>query len=106
MSSHLLLRLLLKLSPRRVRDRYGDELLDLESELRARRHLARAGPRFVAAGSFCSESPCTQFTARRSTHGTHARGRATAVAQPPPSTRTRCVTGPRSQRRQTVYVDG
>lgn len=34
MSSRLM-RMLLKLYPRRIRNRYGDELLDLQSELEA-----------------------------------------------------------------------
>jgi hypothetical protein len=40
MSSRLA-RTLLKLYPRRVRDRYGDELLDLQDELRARGDVSR-----------------------------------------------------------------
>ena len=35
-------RALLKLYPRRIRDRYGDELLDLEDELRAHGDVSRA----------------------------------------------------------------
>ncbi len=36
------MRTLLKLYPRRIRDRYGDELLDLEDELRAQGEVSRA----------------------------------------------------------------
>jgi hypothetical protein len=35
------MRTLLKLYPRRIRDRYGDELLDLEDELRAQGKVSR-----------------------------------------------------------------
>ena len=36
------MRMLLKLYPRRIRDRYGDELVDLQSEMEARGDLSRA----------------------------------------------------------------
>ena len=36
-----LMRMLLKLYPRRIRNRYGDELLDLQSELDAHGDLSR-----------------------------------------------------------------
>jgi hypothetical protein len=35
------MRMLLKLYPRRIRDRYGDELLDLQNELRAQGEVSR-----------------------------------------------------------------
>lgn len=38
-----LTRMLRKLYPRHVRERYGDELLDLQDELRARGEISRAG---------------------------------------------------------------
>ncbi len=124
-----LTRTLLKLYPRRIRDRYGDELLDLEDELRAQAEVSRTqlirdmlagallirptrqrvrlvtgavlvvvglavggtiigergtdsparvrlvartitampyGSCFVAAGSACSLTPCTEFISRSS----------------------------------------
>ncbi|MBV9002545.1 MAG: hypothetical protein JO304_26050 [Solirubrobacterales bacterium] len=51
MSSRLT-RTLLKLYPRRIRDRYGDELLDLQDELRTRGDVSRLGLiRDMLAGS-------------------------------------------------------
>jgi hypothetical protein len=41
--SSALTRMLRKLYPRHVRDRYGDELLDLQDELRARGEISRVG---------------------------------------------------------------
>ena len=37
-----LTRLLLRLYPKRIRDRYGNELVDLHDELRARDHISRS----------------------------------------------------------------
>ena len=52
MSSRLT-RALLKLYPRRIRDRYGDELLELQDELRARGDVSRMRMvRDMLAGAF------------------------------------------------------
>ena len=169
MSSRLA-RALLKLYPRRVRDRYGDELLDLQDELRAqgdvsrkrlvrdmlagalaarpvsRAHLitgvvlvvgalALAGtivggrgtdspapashPRvlatkninvipygscFVAGGSSCSVTPCSEFTGRSSVEGAVVYSSPPAARSLPRPGTTRCTKYPRVGSHHTVFV--
>lgn len=158
------MRMLLKLYPRRIRNRYGNELLDLYSELqeqgdlshtrlirdmmvgallvrpgRQRAHLvigavlvivglatagtiigshgtdapARAshlqaqltvrninvspspyGSCFVAAGSSCSLTPCTEFIAQSSTQSAVAHSSIPTIAPQPRLTPTRCNANP------------
>jgi hypothetical protein len=55
--SSRLTRMLLKLYPRRIRDRYGDELLDLQDELRGQGDLSRMRLiRDMLAGAFLVRS--------------------------------------------------
>lgn len=178
MSSRLT-RTLLKLYPRRIRNRYGDELLDLEDELRAQDDVSRTrlirdmlagallvrparraylvigavlvigglamagtiiGPRgsdspartshaqaqlnrtwilpgvrsamavpptcFVADGSSCSLTPCTEFTGRSSREGPTAPSSAPAAARRLALTVTRCTAYPHVQPQRPVYVSG
>jgi hypothetical protein len=178
MSSRLM-RTLLKLYPRRIRNRYSDELLALQRELRAQgdvsrtrlirdmlagallvrpaRHRARlvigtvlltgavlvivglaiagtiiggrdidsparawypqgrltvrsavAAPPtcFVADGSSCSLTPCTQFTGRSSTDGAVADSSVPASQRRPRLTGTRCTAYPHVQPQRPVFVGG
>jgi hypothetical protein len=175
MSSRLT-RTLLKLYPRRIRNRYGDELLGLQDELRAQGDVSRVrlirdmlagallvrpartylligavlvigglavggaiiGERgtdsparasrpqarltvlsavatppacFVADGSSCSLTPCSEFivqpsvetaVADRSLPATRSRPRVIAT----PVTATRCAAYPHARSRRPVYVSG
>jgi len=179
MSSRLT-RTLLKLYPRRIRNRYGDELLDLQDELRAqddvsRTHLIRdmlagallvwparraylmigavlvigglgvggaavGGPGtgsparaphpqarltvhpqarltvrsavaapptcFVADGSSCSLTPCTEFAGQPSAEGAVAYSSPPATRSRPRLTATRCTTYPHVGPQRPVFVGG
>lgn len=182
MSSRLT-RTLLKLYPRRIRNRYGDELLDLQDELRAQDDVSRtrlirdmlagallvrsarraylvtgavliigglavagaaigrlgadspgrtshsqaqvsrwpwilpgvrvrtallpnASSCFVADGSSCSLTPCTEFTGRSSSEGAVAYSSASAAPRRTPLAGTRCTAYPHAQPQRPVFVDG
>jgi hypothetical protein len=173
MSSRLT-RTLLKLYPRRIRNRYGDELLDLQDELRAQDDVSRTrltrdmlagallvrparraylvigavlvigglamagtiiGGRgtdspartsypqvrlaaqnpevipygsscFVADGSSCSLTPCTEFTGRSSSEGAVAYSSASAARRRPRVAGTRCIAYPHVQPQRPVFVSG
>jgi hypothetical protein len=181
MSSRLR-RTLLKLYPRRIRNRYGDELLDLQDELRAQDDVSRTrlirdmlagallvrparraylvigavlvigglatagtiiGGRgtdspartshpqaqlnrtwilpgirsavalspylltcWVADGSSCSLTPCTEFTGRSSSEGAVAYSSASAAPRRPTRAGTRCTAYPHVQPQRPVFVDG
>jgi hypothetical protein len=172
MSSHLT-RTLLKLYPRRIRNRYGDELLDLQDELRAQDHISRTrlicdmlagallvrparraylvigavlvigglatagtiigghgtdspartsyfqvrlaaqnhyvipyGSCFVADGSACSLTPCTEFTGRSSSEGAVAYSNASAARRRPRLAGTRCTAYPHVHPERPVFVSG
>jgi hypothetical protein len=189
MSSRFM-RTLLKLYPRRIRQRYGDELLDLQDELSAQDHASRArlirdmlagallvrntrrvclvvaaavvlaggavvgttigGPSagrghltavsgssrtllraarrlhiasekqgcFVAGGSSCSVTPCTEFIAQASNEVVATAGGASATAPPsatasgtarvlvvPHAAPTRCTAYPNARNHRRVFVN-
>jgi hypothetical protein len=180
MSSRLT-RTLLKLYPRRIRNRYGDELLDLQDELRAQDDVSRTrlirdmlagallvrparrarlvigavlvigglavagaaigglgadspartsypqaqlsrtwilpGVRsavalptgatcWVADGSSCSLTPCTEFTGRSSREGAVAHSSTSAARRRPRLAGTRCTAYPHTQPQRPVFVSG
>ena len=179
MSSRLR-RTLLKLYPRRIRNRYGDELLDLQDELRAQDDVSRTrlirdmlagallvrparraylvigavlvigglatagtiiggrgtdspartshpqaqldriwilpgvrsavalpyGSCWVADGSSCSLTPCTEFTGRSSREGAVAHSSTSAARRRPRLAGTRCTAYPHVQPQRPVFVDG
>jgi hypothetical protein len=180
MSSRLM-RTLLRLYPRRIRHRYGDELLDLQDELRAQDDASRtrlirdmvagallvrparraylvigavlvigglvvagaaigglgaASPArtshpqaqsnriwilpgvlsilalptgatcWVADGSSCSLTPCTEFTGRSSNEGAVAHSSTSAARRRSRLAGTRCTAYPRAQPQRPVFVSG
>jgi hypothetical protein len=167
------MRTLLKLYPRRIRNRYGDELLDLEDELRARGEVSRTrlirdmlagallvrparrarlvlgavlvigglamagtiiggrgtdsparashpqvrrtaqiltlpampyGSCFVASGSSCSLTPCTEFISRSSAEDAVAHSSVPATQRRPRLTGTRCAAYPHARPEDLVIV--
>lgn len=172
MSSRLT-RTLLKLYPRRIRNRYGDELLELQDELRAQDHVSRTrlirdmlagaflarparraylvtgailvigglvvagtiiggrrtdsparvshprarlvarsinaipyGSCFVATGSSCSLTPCTEFTDRSSSKRPVAHGGTSAARRQLRVAGARCTAYPHVEPPRTVFVAG
>jgi len=61
---------------------------------------------FVGAGSSCSLTPCTEFTARSSTKGAVAHRSVPAARRRPRLTRTRCAAYPHVQPQRPVFVGG
>jgi hypothetical protein len=168
------MRTLLKLYPRRIRNRYSDELLDLENELRAQGDVSRTrliwdmlagallirptrqrarlvtgavlviaglaiagtiigrrgtdsparashpqarrtaqylplnpipyGSCFVATGSSCSLTPCTEFIGRSSVEDAVAHSSVPATQRRPRFTATRCAAYPHARPQELVVV--
>ena len=170
MSSRLT-RALLRLYPRRIRDRYGDELLGLQDELRAQGDVSRVrlirdmlagaflvrpgrtyrvigailvigglatggvivGERgtdsparasrpqarltvlgavatpptcFVADGSSCSLTPCSEFIGQPAVEAADNADRSRPHANATPVIATRCAAYPHARSRRPVYVSG